>query len=432
MESIVDIDVLALQCRSDSSRQYIEEAIRCYRAGAYRAAIVSTWVAVAFDLVDKIRELTLNGNVNATELNTRFENYIKQIDEGNEQGTRSALEFERDILSICRDKFEFFDVHQYTDLERLRDDRHRCAHPSFQRTGHPYQPSAEQARLHIRNAITHVLSLPPVHGRAAIATLVTLVKSEYFPDEDERAAKRLRDSPIGRPTPSLIHGFVDTLIFGFVTRDDALFGVWQVGTALRALFRMFPADVEARAKKQIQSALKNVSDADLSYAVALMTKVMWVWDGLDQPTKDKVVMFVNNCPTDDIIGGLHLLYEIPALRPSVLVRTNLLSKDQLATAIEVGIGELAVPRAIELLSETKSWNDANEIIMRLIMPTFPYMKQEDIKRIIYLPQNTGADLHGAHAYAALIEKISATAIFKNDDLKLMLNDSGAGYLPQAK
>ncbi|MBG0862628.1 hypothetical protein [Burkholderia sp. 9779_493] len=383
-------------------------------------------------MIDKIRELSFNGNNSANDLNNQFNVYIQQIDEGNEQGTRSALEFEREILSICRDKFEFFDVHQYTDLERLRDDRHRCAHPSFQRTGHPYQPSAEQARLHIRNAVTHVLSLPPVHGRAAIDALVELIKSQYFPADDDRAEIRLRESPIGRPTTALIRGFVDKLIFGFVTRDDPLFGAWQVGTALRALFRMFPAEVEIRSKKQIQSALQKVPDSDLSYAVALLTNVTWVWDGLDKPTKDKVIIFINNCPTTDIVGGLRQLHQIPALQPSVLVRANSLSKDELATAIASGAGEIAIPRAIQLLSETRSWGDSNDIIMRLIMPSFPRMNKQDIKRIIYLPRDTGADLHGAHAYSTLVEKISSAAVFENEELKFMLNDSGAGYLPQAK
>lgn len=185
MENLADIEALALRCRSDESKSYIAEAIRCYRASAYRAAIVNTWVAIVFDLIDKIRELSLSGDAKAKELETRYEMYIDQIQKGNTQGIKSALEFERSILNLCKDELQFFDPQQFTDLVRLREDRHRCAHPSFQHAGIPYHPSAEQARLHIRNAIVYVLAQPPVQGKAALAELKVLVSSAYFPDKKQ-------------------------------------------------------------------------------------------------------------------------------------------------------------------------------------------------------------------------------------------------------
>src|SRR3712207_8471465 len=47
---------LVLRCRSEQARQYIAEAVACYRAGAVRACIVATWVAVVYDFVHKLRE----------------------------------------------------------------------------------------------------------------------------------------------------------------------------------------------------------------------------------------------------------------------------------------------------------------------------------------------------------------------------------------
>jgi hypothetical protein len=52
-EALVDLETLALRCRSEQSRDYIAEALLCYRSGAYRATIVSTWIATVFDLIDK-------------------------------------------------------------------------------------------------------------------------------------------------------------------------------------------------------------------------------------------------------------------------------------------------------------------------------------------------------------------------------------------
>lgn len=182
-ESLADIEALSLRCSSEESKDYISEATLCYRVGAYRAAIVSTWIAVVFDLIDKIRELSLAGDHAARELEDKFQKYIDQINEGNRQGITKGLEFEREILTTCREKLQFFDQQQLQDLNRLREDRHRCAHPSFQQVGAPYKPSAEQARLHIRNAVVHVLAQPPVQGKAAIASIKKCVASDYFPEE---------------------------------------------------------------------------------------------------------------------------------------------------------------------------------------------------------------------------------------------------------
>ena len=55
---LIDLDELVAECPDPRSRKYIRESVQCYKAGAYRAAVVACWIAVAFDLVDKIRELS--------------------------------------------------------------------------------------------------------------------------------------------------------------------------------------------------------------------------------------------------------------------------------------------------------------------------------------------------------------------------------------
>ncbi len=72
VESLADIEALILKCNSDRSKSFISEATKCYRAGAYRAAIVSTWIAIVFDLTDKIRELALSGDGEAKVLSDKY------------------------------------------------------------------------------------------------------------------------------------------------------------------------------------------------------------------------------------------------------------------------------------------------------------------------------------------------------------------------
>src|SRR4051812_7885178 len=60
--TLTDLDELILTVRDRNSRAYISEAVATYRARAYRAAIMSTWAAVAYDIIAKIRELAAQGD----------------------------------------------------------------------------------------------------------------------------------------------------------------------------------------------------------------------------------------------------------------------------------------------------------------------------------------------------------------------------------
>ena len=55
--TLVDLDAELIRIRDLRSRMYFGDALKAYRAGAFRAAIASTWVAVAYDLIRKYREL---------------------------------------------------------------------------------------------------------------------------------------------------------------------------------------------------------------------------------------------------------------------------------------------------------------------------------------------------------------------------------------
>ena len=60
--NLYDLDELALLVRNDLSKTYVLESIQAYKSGAYRAAIVTTWIAVAYDIIAKIRELAEQGD----------------------------------------------------------------------------------------------------------------------------------------------------------------------------------------------------------------------------------------------------------------------------------------------------------------------------------------------------------------------------------
>jgi hypothetical protein len=106
------------------------------------------------------------------------------------------------------------DFNEFIDLERLKDDWNRCAHPTFQRIETPYYPTAEQAMYHIKNSVLHVLSQPPVQGKYALENLSKLIESKYFPTNENDAQKQLEESELLRPSLLLLRAFIDYLCFG--------------------------------------------------------------------------------------------------------------------------------------------------------------------------------------------------------------------------
>jgi hypothetical protein len=181
--ALVDLDELVLLCRDDKARLYIVEAVACYRSGAYRSAIVATWIAVCYDIIDKFRELALSGDKNA-------EQYIAKIERARAANDfAQALILERDLLTIARDQFELISHLEHIDLSRLQEDRNRCAHPSLVSQDQAFAPSGELARLHLRSAVLHLLQHQPVQGKYALERLLNEVHSEYFPDAVPKAFK---------------------------------------------------------------------------------------------------------------------------------------------------------------------------------------------------------------------------------------------------
>jgi hypothetical protein len=77
--ALADLDELILLCRDEKASLYIQEAVSCYRSAAYRSAIVATWIAVCYDIIDKLRELALAGDQEAAAQVRRLKTHEQKI-----------------------------------------------------------------------------------------------------------------------------------------------------------------------------------------------------------------------------------------------------------------------------------------------------------------------------------------------------------------
>jgi hypothetical protein len=127
------------------AREYIAEAVACYQAEAFRATIVSTWIAAVFDFMYKMQELALSGDKEAQKITDHLDRIHR---DGNWQ---ESIDFEKKILDLAKKQFDLLSALEHEDLKRLFEDRNRCAHPSLLSLEEPYQPTRELARYHLRN-----------------------------------------------------------------------------------------------------------------------------------------------------------------------------------------------------------------------------------------------------------------------------------------
>lgn len=289
---LTDLDELVLNCEDPRSRQYIEEAVKCYKAGAYRSSVVACWIAVAFDLVDKIRELSASGDKEAQKEITRFEAIQKA------HNLPNALAFEKDLPLMAKEKFEFISHIEYLDIVRLVEDRNRCAHPSHVSDNQVFSASAELARLHIFNAVNYVLSRPAAQGKAALERVLNDVESKFFPNNAEDVVTLFGAGPLKRSRGSLYNNLLKILIKTVLGETDA--PKFNKSTlALSAIKTLHPDLWDKFFSDCVKKTVEHIrTEDDLCRAVVTIIRLgkLGLWDALPKPEQLRIATFVQNAP----------------------------------------------------------------------------------------------------------------------------------------
>ncbi|HST57469.1 MAG TPA: hypothetical protein VLK84_02200 [Longimicrobium sp.] len=352
-EHLADLDELVLRCRHERARSYIQEAVACYRAGAFRASIVATWVAVAYDIVDKFHELALSGDNAAEQQTERFERIRRTGD------LAQSLAFERDLLDLARDQFELVSHLEHIDLSRLQEDRHRCAHPSMSGLEEPYEAPAELARTHIRSAVRILLERPPVQGRAALERLKAEVDSSYFPNSGPEAADRFRHGPLARPRESLVRGFAVVLIKGMLIDPNPGGNLARRAAALSGVRRLHRPVVERVLQDDLPTQLRRVVPEQLNRVVMFVANVEDIWDFIPPDIADTLSRYVDTMPAEDVMAYLPVALRVPGLRPYALQRLQRVPVDALEVDLFMNSDPAVIERRIDAYLASRSWATAN-------------------------------------------------------------------------
>jgi hypothetical protein len=422
---LADLDELVLRCRDERAKSYIVEAVACYRAGAYRSAIVATWVAVCYDIIDKLRELALAGDKGAEQILETLDNARQSND------LPQTLKLERKLIDLARDQFELISPIEYVDLDRLREDRNRCAHPSLISDEVKFSASAELARAHIRAAVIHLLEHPPAQGKLALERLMREVSSEYFPTSTEGARKSLSLGPLKRPRESLVKNFAVVLFKRALSDDFAKVGGWkthlQVLSALAATQQLHPQTFAAVLQDKINVMLQRVEDENLSRVISVLLNIEDIWHYLGPDVRNRLENYVSYLPE---IRDLDRLLDFKPLAGQARKRLEAATIKELDEWVYLELHELIAERYIQYYLESKNYAQANERFKQLGLYAADLSEAQQRRIIAGIDAND--QLRGSFGVGLLISALRNSGKIQPNEFDELLRSLGLeGFIPHA-
>lgn len=411
-----DLDELILRCHNEKARSYIGEAVASYRAGAFRASIVACWVAVCFDVIEKLRELALAGVKEAELQMQALERSRSSAD------VSGALKFERELLKMAQQKFELLSPLEVVDLERLQHDRNRCAHPSMSAEDQVYAPPAELARLHIHSAVTHLLQHPPVQGKEALSRLISEVESDYFPSTLEKAHIAFLTGPLRKPRDSLVRSFVLVLVKERLGGVDFKKGR-RIVAALQAVRKMHPRVFNDTMSQRLSEFIRKVEDKDLRLAINFILSVKDLWHFLDPAVLQRIQNYVRELPASSFeMLETYILY--PELRESAVRRIRSSSFKEISEADFLEMPKEVADRLIELYVGSPSFDDANAR-GKYLMSVSGDFSADQIRRVL---TNSGRkpDVVGSFQLEAVIKNLRSRQKLPAEEFEQLLVENDLG------
>lgn len=375
-------------------RPLVREAYRCYTAGAARAAIVLTWTAVCADLIDKARVLQERGEAQAGALNTDVDSAQGSLDT---DAVRAMQRVENSLLDTAVE-LELIDVTQRLQLERLKDDRNLCAHPSLRPLGELFEPPLEYARAHLAIALDAVLVHPASQGRKVVDSFAAHVLDAAFVGDPDHIAhafyRRVRPAARRRVVEfAARHAMLEPL----VDSTDATALADRMATCL-GIFA-------AEDRHLVRALVGKFSDRLLEAPVPAQRRAMarlgdldMFWAGLDEPMRSQLDAIVRD------IGNTHAglnSWETPKLGESQSAALSLVALSDLRIALPslepAFLGMKAQRRAAviahrpsayfaahiaQLMADAGSYDEGELIARTALLPCAPHLTLEQTQAVL--------------------------------------------------
>lgn len=405
---LADLDELVLKCRSDQAKNYIKEAVACYKAGAFRSAVVSTWIAISFDLLEKLKELSIAGDAEASSQISVYEKYSSSND------IAGLLRFEKSLLDIAQEKLGLISEVEKIDLERVQVDRNRCAHLSTDAEGDIFIPSAEIVRAHIRSAIEHLLQYPPVQGRYALDRIMSDINSEYFPHSESEIEIALSKTPFARPRKSLVRSLIVVLLKDLI-KGEAYKARRKKSNTLKVISRLYFGECEEVLAGKLSDILRNVEDERLLYSVLLLRDFQGLERFIDADVMQRLQIYVENMPSMDA-GYIEEMLNTPAFAARAERRVRKMNRADVSDILYIGkIHACVADKVADLYSKSESFSEAN-MVANMIIDNAEGFSRKQVEKIALAIKNN-SQVAGSKTKKKLVMELSRRfeGVFDIDD-----------------
>lgn len=394
----IDLDILLTRIRHPQSKVYFLDAVKAYKAGALRGALTSTWVALAYDLIAKYRELSALGDAAATA-------FLQSWDNATIAGDISKLlQLEGEILEDATTNTQVVNRIARKHLDRLREDRHLCAHPAFSAEADLFEPSPELVRLHLVNAVDLVLSQEPLQGKAIFDLYDIDVQSPGFPTTHGRILDYVEQRYLARVRTQNVRNF------GTVLAKSLLKGVpaqWEplhrkIAPSLIAVRDRAPhawADVSVA----IVNLMNNLEPLNRPRAIAFIAAFPDFWPQLQEPTRTALQATVENADLT-VLADYRILagVAVPQFRAALLALIAGLTRQQLADAIAFQPLTDLWPKAVEIYQGSGSWRGSEANFSDLITPFAGRLNSQQLDQVLDAIINNGQNWDAAETDTLLL------------------------------
>lgn len=374
-----NLDEILLKIRNRISKEYLREALTSYRAGAYRASVISTWIAIYVDLIEKVKELSVSNDAVAKKIE-------KRLDSIQSHDIRGKLDFENDILSIAQEELGIISPIEKIHLERIKQDRNVCAHPTFSNDGIQFVPNPEMARSYIVQAANYLLIQMPIKGKVHTDKIFELICDESFPEDKEKAFEILKsDQYLGRVKESVIRNLV-IILFKRLFIDDksiSLSLMKKITSALAALGRINSEELIGVCNTKLKNILATSNANGIRRLVPFLNYLPELWRYIEDAIKLRLEQLIKSMNVSELIK-YHVAVtadSIPEIDVYLKSSIQDMTDESLKRLLKESPSSVLREKAINVFVESWSFASAYKNGVEILLKYSAYLTDCDLQKI---------------------------------------------------
>jgi hypothetical protein len=292
-----------------------------------------------------------------------------------------------------------------------------------------FSPPAELARLHICNAVGHLLSREPVQGKAALDSLLRDLSSDYFPKKLSDARLYLKSSALHRPRVSLLTNFVAVCLKSYALDSEPTRGQVKYLHALHVARELHPASWEGAMAVHFPLLATRCHSPEEMFHLAGVTADFspTPWDTLNDAHRLRLGNFIAGLPPEKLHALKRL--DVPQLRELLYARIKeLRPTDFRHLGPFEAVPRVAMERALRLVRDSVGAG-ATTTLVEFLFNHHDELTRADVEHFLVtvnINRRIRAWPDKLQFYEALIERVDP----ESEGIKeaVMLNDDYAKAL----